>query len=181
MIQIYRERYLYVWQTSKHELYLSVSLERGPILVIKIYVWPKTLPWMDTPCFPPTLQFFEMDSHHPPFSRIIAWHHRDSAVCSQRSSEREPLSTRPPCPVFRACAFGGVFDLSHISEACLPEEHGANVVGNLFDSRWGERRLWLLGTSPYLQEIADPRNFLWKVVGEIFTGPRNECETFFPF
>lgn len=84
-------------------------------------------------------------------------------------------------PRVRACAFGGVFDLWHISEAGLPEEHGADVVGNLFDPRRGERRLWRLGTSPYLQEIADPGNFLWKVVGEIFPGPRNECETFFPF
>lgn len=29
--------------------------------------------------------------------------------------------------------FGGVFDL-WVSEACLPEEHGADIVGNLFYS-----------------------------------------------
>lgn len=169
-----------MWQTSKHERYLSVSFERGPILVIKIYV-TKNTPTNGHALFPPPSSCFLIDSHRPPFSRIIAWHHRKSAVRSQRSSEREPLATLPSCPVFWACAFGGVFDLSHVSEACLPEEHGADVVGNLFDSRWGKRRLWLPGASPYLQEIADPGNFLWKVVRKVFTGPRNECETFFPF
>lgn len=171
-----------MWQTSKHELYLLVSFEREPILLIKIYMWPRTLLCMDTPCYlPPSPSFFLIDSHHPPFSRIIAWHHRKSAVCPQWNSEREPLATLSSCPVFWVCAFGGVLDLPHVSEARLPEEHGADVVGNLFDSWWGKGRLWLLGASPYLQEIADPGNFLWKVVWKILTWARNECETFFPF
>lgn len=49
VIQMYRERYLYVWQTRKHEVYLLVSLERQTIFVIKIHIWPKTLIWTDTP------------------------------------------------------------------------------------------------------------------------------------
>lgn len=134
-----------------------------------------------TRLIPPTPSSFFIDSHHPPFSRIIAWHNRNSAACSQQSSERESLSTVLLGPMFWACAFGGVSDPSQVSEACLPEEHGANVVGNLFYSWWRKRRLWWLRTSPYLQEIADPRDFLWKVVWKLFTGPRNERETFFPF
>lgn len=66
------------------------------------------------------------------------------------------------------------------SETGLPEEHGANVVGNLLDSGGGERMLQWLGTSPELQEIADPRDFLWEVVWKLFPGTRNKCETFFP-
>lgn len=130
----------------------------------------------------PLLSRFFIDSHHPSFSRIIAWHNRNSTVCSQQSSEREiSLFILLSWPMFWACAFGGVFDLQQVSEACLPEEHSANVVGNLFYFRWRKRRLWLLRTSSYLQEIAYPRDFFWKVVWKLFTGPRNECETFFSF
>lgn len=142
---------------------------------------PKTFIRMDTSYFPLSSSFF-IDSHHPPFPRIIAWHNRNSTACSQQSSERKtisPFSCHDPCSGL--VLFGGVFDLQQVSEACLPEEHGANVVGNLFYSWRRKRRFWLLRTSSYLQEIADPRDFLWKVVWKLFTGSRNKCETFFSF
>lgn len=44
-----------------------------------------------------------------------------------------PLPLHDPCSGLVLC--GEVFDLLKVSEARLPEEHGANVVGNFLDSR----------------------------------------------
>lgn len=38
VVQIYRERYLYVWKTRKQAIYLLVGFERGPIFIIKMCV-----------------------------------------------------------------------------------------------------------------------------------------------
>jgi hypothetical protein len=133
--------------------------------------------------FPSHLPAFLLTVGHPPFQGLLPdITQKFYCLFSTKHWKRNNLFS-PSCldPGSGLVLFGGVFDLQQVSEACLSEEHGANVVGNLFYSRWRKRRLWLLWTSPYLQEIADPRDFLWKVVWKLFTGPRNECETFFSF
>lgn len=173
VVQIYRGRCLYAWQQENMEPIYRLVFKRAHThnLYIYIYEYSKTLMWMDTSGFPSPSSF----------SRIIAWHNTEILllVLSKALREEPPLSTLRSDPCSGLVLFKGVFDLQQVSEARLPEEHGTNVVGNLFYSWRRKRRLWLLWTSPYLQEITDPGNFLWEVVWKLFTGPRDECKTVF--
>lgn len=186
VVQIYRKRYLHGWWARKHRCYWLVTFEKRAVLVNKIHMTRNT--HMDEYI----IFSLPLSSFHSFFffwqqlftvSRIIAWHwHRNCTICSYRTlEEKQSLPPVIGTHVLGLCFFGGVFDPQQVSEACLPKEHRANIVGNLFYSWWRQRRLWRLWTSPYLQEIADPRDFFWKIVWKFFTGTRNECETVLSF
>ena len=145
-----------------------------------IYIWPKSL--IITNTLPPCSPGFLLTVITHLFPGLLPDITEIPLLVLNKAVKEKSLSSfscHDPCSGL--VLFGGVFDLQQVSEACLPEEHSANVVGNLFYFRWRKRRLWLLRTSSYLQEIADTRDFFWKVVWKLFTGPRNECETFFSF
>lgn len=46
-------------------------------------------------------------------------------------TEKQSLLCSCSDPTSGLVLLGGVFDVQQASETCLPEEHGADVVGNL--------------------------------------------------
>lgn len=107
VIQIYRERYLYVWQTRKHRVYLLVSFERGPILVIKIYIYMTKNTHMDRhillppcpPCFLLTATTHLFLGLLPDITEILL------LVLNKAVKEKQSLSALLSWSVFWACAF----------------------------------------------------------------------------
>lgn len=83
--------------------------------------------------------------HHPAFLKLTAVIDCFKDYCLTltqknfmflQSIGRETISSSlhwDPCSGF--VLFGGVFDAQQVSQACLPEEHRANIVGHLFYSR----------------------------------------------
>lgn len=97
VIQIYRERYLYVWQTREHEIYLLVSFERGPILIINICMIKHTHMDGHTLFCPPPVFLLTVITHLylgllPDITEILL------LVLSKAVKENpSPLSCRDPC------------------------------------------------------------------------------------
>lgn len=185
VVQIYRKRYLHGWWARKHRCYWLVTFEKRAVLVNKIHMTRNT--HMDE-----YIIFSLPLSSFRSFFFLAAVIHCFKDYCMtltqklyymflQNIGRKAIPSSRHWDPCSGLVLFGGVFDPQQVSEACLPKEHRANIVGNLFYSWWRQRRLWRLWTSPYLQEIADPRDFFWKIVWKFFTGTRNECETVLSF
>lgn len=163
--------------SKKTQMLLIGYFWKGHVLGNKIYM---TNTWMDTSyfSFPPSSLFF--GSNYSRFQGLLHDIEQKLYVLTEHGKRSNVFS-----PSWEPCSglvlFGGVFDPQQVSQACLPEEHRADIVGNLFNSWWRQWRLWRLWTGPDLQEIADPRDFLWKVVWKFFTRTRNKCETVLSF
>lgn len=80
--------------------------------------------------------FFLTDSSHSPFQGLLPDINAKTTIGSYREHWKRNsffLPHQDQCSGL--VLFGGVFDLQQVSEACFPEEHRANIVGNLFYSR----------------------------------------------